>query len=248
MNPASANRPIRLVIVAIPAHNEAARIEACLSSIDEAARRWPGPVLTVVGADACTDATGAIVDTYVPRAMSLSIVRGRWRRASPTRRAAVAHALASPAVGAVDDGIWIANTDADCRVATDWLTRQLDEAERGVDVLTGVVTLDPRDAASGLQAAFAAHYQRRPGEPAHVHAANLGIRASAYTSIGGWRSSTSVGEEHHLMRAAARRGLRVAHADDLVVLTSARTVGRVPGGFASVLRRLQHAEPIAESA
>ncbi len=230
---------IEFVVVAVPAHNEADRIGRCLASIDHAARRWGGPVVTVVAADACTDATVTIATSLQTRAMSITVVDGRWRRASPTRRAAVAHTMESSRDGCGDEHTWIANTDADCVVDDDRLIRQVAEAERGADVVAGVVTLDPRDTSSTLQAAFAAHYHRRRGDRPHTHAANLGIRASAYRQVGGWRASTSIGEEHHLMRAAADRDLRIVCLDDLSVHTSGRTSGRVPGGLASVLRRLQ---------
>ncbi|MEO5898985.1 MAG: glycosyltransferase [Ilumatobacteraceae bacterium] len=241
--------PIELVVVAIPARNEEQRIAACLASIDNAARRWGGPVIAVVGADGCTDATAHLVATMPAMAMTLAVVEGTWRRPSSTRRAAVVHALALGGGRCASDRTWIANTDADGAVDSDWITRQVASADSGVDLVAGVVALDPEDTPVSLQASFAAHYQLLPGERRHVHAANLGIRASVYRAIGGWRASTAIGEEHHLVRAAVRSGATVSWADDLVVRTSGRTMGRVRGGFASVLSRLDRdVASVADSA
>ncbi len=240
---------IDLIVVAIPAHNEGGRIASCLGHVDGAARRWGGPVMTVIAADACADETVSEATSFRPSAMSVDVIAGTWRRASPARRAAVERALEMVGGGMGHERIWIANTDADCSVDSDWLVRQVAEADRGVDLVAGVVDLDGHDTSVALHAAFAAHYQLRPGDRPHVHAANLGIRASAYDELGGWRRSTSIGEEHHLVAGALRRRMQIAWPDDLVVRTSGRTTGRVPGGFASVLRRLQRAEDgIADSA
>jgi hypothetical protein len=241
--------PIELVVVVVPARNEEQRVVGCLAAIDSAAQRWGGPVLTVVGADACTDATASVISALRPAAMTTTVLEGTWRRASATRRAGVERALALASDHRDAGRIWIANTDADCTVDHDWITRQVASANRGVDVVAGVVALDPEDAPLALQASFAAHYQRVAIARPHVHAANLGIRASVYRKIGGWRSSTAIGEEHHLVRAAARGGATIGWADDLVVRTSARTTGRVRGGFASVLGRLERGDvAVADSA
>ena len=71
-----------------------------------------------------------------------------------------------------------------------------------------------------------------------MHAANLGLRADVYEAIGGWSAHTVVGEDHELWRR-----LRIAGADliqplDVPVVTSSRTAGRIVGGFASTLARL----------
>ncbi|MEU8953243.1 glycosyltransferase [Streptomyces sp. NPDC048518] len=58
--PASAPAPAALAVV-VPAHDEQHRIGTCLHSLRRAAARTaPVPVLIVVAADACTDATAAV--------------------------------------------------------------------------------------------------------------------------------------------------------------------------------------------
>jgi hypothetical protein len=241
--------PVDVVIVAVPARNEEDRIGECLARVDRAAAHWGGTVLTVIGTDSCTDATSTVARGFVPIAMQMLVVNGIWRRPSRARRAIVGRALEIVASATPLEKVWIANTDADCLVGPDWLERQVAMADRGVDLVAGVVTLDPSDTSTSLLASFAAHYQRSPGDRGHVHAANLGIRASAYERTGGWRASTAIGEEHHLVRAAMTNGATIVCSDELVVATSSRTRGRVRGGFASVLHRLQHdGGPVADSA
>ena len=75
----------------------------------------------------------------------------------------------------------------------------------------------------------------------HVHAANFGVRADAYAGGRGWLARTVVGEEHDLWRRLGRSGFRVTQPLDVAVRTSARRHGRVVGGFASWLARLEGA-------
>ncbi len=72
--------PIELVVVAVPARNEERRIAACLASLDNAARRWGGQVIAVVGADGCTDATAHLVATMPATAMTSRAALARGRR------------------------------------------------------------------------------------------------------------------------------------------------------------------------
>jgi glycosyltransferase involved in cell wall biosynthesis len=240
---------IGTVVVAIPARNEQDRLGACLDSVDRAAQRWGGRVLTVVGADNCTDATASIARGFVGKATTVHTVEGVWRRPSSVRRAIVGHVCDELGPAAMRR-LWIANTDADCAVPVDWISRQVALADDGVDVVAGIVKLDPSDTPVHLLAAFTAHYQQREGAArGHVHAANLGLRGSTYRGVGGWRTSTAIGEEHHLVNAAVRRDATISWADDLVVRTSGRTTSRVRGGFATVLDRLQReSAAVADSA
>jgi hypothetical protein len=78
----------------------------------------------------------------------------------------------------------------------------------------------------------------------HGHAANLGVRADLYETVGGWSEQSIVGEDHALWCRLLAAGAAVHQPTDVVVTTSGRTAGRVVGGFASRLARLQrHAEP-----
>lgn len=209
---------------------------SCLESIDEAAAAWTGDVLTVVGADSCVDPTAALSRRFRSRSMRTFVIEGSWGSASRARQASIVHGLLQFA--ARDASTWIANTDADCRVPPSWIARQVTEADGGADVVLGVVQLDaatpPR-----LAARFAALYDPREGAThPHVHAANFGLRASAYRHTGGWNHRVVVGEEHELLHRALTAKQAVVRLADHHVITSGRTVSRVDGGFASVLASL----------
>lgn len=224
-------------MVTVPARNEAAAIRRCLASLDQAAAAVPGvEVLIVVAADTCHDETVVLARGCPLRhARRVIVVEGAWRGVGAARAAAAAAGLAL--VGPRVAGVWLASTDADCAVDVDWLTAQLAHANAGGDAVAGIVRLD--DAApTRLRGEFAAAYAVAGARHRHVHAANFGLRAAAYLDAGGWYVHAVVGEEHRLWRQLGRRGWRTVQPTDVVVTTSARTHGRVVGGFASNLARL----------
>jgi hypothetical protein len=232
-----ARAPITTVVVAVPARDEAASVAACLRSIDRAAAAVAGiRVVTVVAADRCHDATAACAAATPTGYMAVVVAEGSWRGPGAARAAAVAAALAH----VPDDpgATWIASTDADCVVADDWLQMQLAHADAGCDATAGIVRLDLA-APAWLRAEFAAAYGVTGAFHRHVHAANLGVRASAYVAVDGWSPHAVVGEDHNLWQRLRRAGHAVVQPVDVVVTTSARTHSRVIGGFASALARLE---------
>ena len=81
-----------------------------------------------------------------------------------------------------------------------------------------------------------------------MHAANLGLRADVYRAIGGWSTHTVVGEDHDLWRRLSLAGADVIQPLDVPVATSSRTTGRIIGGFASSLARLDRLPDEMQSA
>lgn len=233
--PAVAGRPAyRHVIVAVPARDEAATVSECLASIDEAAARVEVSVTISLAADSCVDDTVARAHARPLETACLTVVEGSWGRAGGARAAAVAHALVR--VGGAD-GVWIANTDADCRVPANWLSVQLQHGRTAAGV-AGIVTLDPVTTPAQLLHAFRRTYHLDGAHHRHVHGANLGMWADEYLAAGGWSSRTRVGEDHDLWNAVRRGGRPVAQIVESVVVTSARIRSRVHGGFATDLDRL----------
>lgn len=228
-------RPLRCrhVIVAVPARDEAMSIETCLASIEAAALQLRVPVTVSLAADSCTDDTAERARSAVLRRTRLEVVEGTWGRAGAARAAAVAHVLERfPRFAS----IWIANTDADCVVPIDWLATQLALRE-SVAATAGMVTLDSTTSPH-LLSAFRRTYRIDGDRHPHVHGANLGVSADAYIAVGGWCTTTEVGEDHLLWNAIRCGGFPVTQTTGLMVATSARTVGRVEGGFATDLSLL----------
>ena len=69
----------------------------------------------------------------------------------------------------------------------------------------------------------------------HVHGANLGIRGDVYRAAGGF-PALAEHEDVDLVSRARLAGARVVVSDGGCVLTSGRTTGRTPGGYARHLR------------
>jgi glycosyltransferase involved in cell wall biosynthesis len=234
--PAVRRARIATVVVAVPAHDEEAHLGRCLRSIDAAAGRCHRiRTLVVVAADRCRDSTVAVARRTPMTNAELRVIEGRWFGASAARAAAVGAGLGRD--GIAESSTWLANTDADCTVPAGWLAAQLRHAATGADAVAGVVALDAT-ASHQLRAAFAERYTVGVDAHGHAHAANLGVRAVAYRAAGGWLARAVVGEEHDLLRRLDRRGWQVVRPLDPAVVTSARLRGRVPGGFASWLGRL----------
>lgn len=239
-----AHAPIERIVVAVPARDEGTTIADCLASIDAAAAVAGLPTRIVVAADSCRDATAGVVRRYGARHRSsrhadVTVVEGRWGRAGAARRAAVAAAL-------IDlervDRVWIANTDADTTVPVEWLRDQVLIATRHAAV-AGVVDLDPATVPPVLLDRFRSTYRVDDGVHAHVHGANLGVRADVYRAAGGWCAATVVGEDHGLWSRIVAVGASTVHSTALRVITSGRTSSRVEGGFASDLDALVRLRP-----
>ena len=212
---------IRRIGVVIPARDEEERIGRCLASVVEAAAAVALPVDITVVADGCLDRTVAV-------ARSFRGVRVLEIESSNVGAARAAGARAVLAHGAD----WIANTDADSTVPPNWLAVQLALAELGHDLVVGTVRPDFAELSDEQVAAWRAGHVA--GEPnGHVHGANLGVRASAFLAVGGYRELP----EHEDADLVARlAGARIVASDAAEVVTSGRSIGRTPGGYARYLR------------
>ena len=167
----------------------------------------------------------------------MHVVEGRWLGAGRARAAAIESALSRLDVRDPST-VWIVNTDADCVVPDGWLRRHVAHAT-GAHAVAGTVGLDPTATPVSLLALFSSTYELHGPTHQHVHAANLGVRADAYLAVGGWSRHTVVGEDHELWRRLQSAGLALRQPTDVTVVTSNRTIGRVHGGFASALAKLE---------
>ena len=203
------------VAVVIPARDEADLIERCLRSI--------GDERVIVVADGCRDDTAAIA-----RRLGAEVIEIDVATVGTARAIGCDNALLDPDVD------WIACTDADSVVPANWLQVQRRLADSGSDVVVGTVRPDFTDLTELQTRAWLATHQ--PGVAnGHVHGANLGISAAAYLTAGGF-APVSEHEDNDLLARLAAAGFTVTPTAAIEVMTSGRTFGRTPGGYARYLR------------
>lgn len=225
----------RLAVV-IPARNEERRLPRCLDAIGQAEselrRTHPSaaPSRVVVVLDRCTDGSRELMAGWP----SVEVVLSDHGQVGAARALGVRRALRSsgelPAPG------WIACTDADSAVPTDWLVTHLAQARSGTELLLGLVQPDPAELAPELLRRWTRAHRLTDGHP-HVHGANLGISADMYRRAGGF-PLVSAHEDVQLTARVRQLGGRVVSTASSPVLTSARTSGRAPAGMAGYLTEL----------
>jgi hypothetical protein len=150
----------------------------------------------------------------------------------------------------------ILTTDADGRVAEDWVARNLAWLRAGMDAVCGMAAIDPVDEAAipaQLIADDAAETRYtelldhidsildpRPYDawPRHTHrsGASIAVGAAIYRAVGGM-PHVPHGEDRALIDALDRRDCKVRHDRRLEVIVSGRLVGRAEGGMAATISR-----------
>lgn len=224
------------VSVIVPAHDEAELLGGALRSIATAAEAVELPVLLVVVLDRCSDASAALAAEAVDRYARLEVrpVAGRFPHVGAVRSAGVAEAVRARA-SVPARRHWTAHTDADTVVPPHWLSRQVEIADSGVDLVIGTAVPDE---APGTLASRLWHERHLlvEGHTA-VHGANLGIRLDGLLAIGGF-AELGVGEDVETVRRLRASGVSWTATDTTRVTTSARRKGRVHGGFSGFMRRL----------
>jgi glycosyltransferase involved in cell wall biosynthesis len=224
---------IRSIGVVVPARNEEKRLPACLKAIRTAACR-PGmpPVRIIVVADDSTDDTELVAASAGAEVLPL-----RARNAGAARAAGFDRLARTSSVPMHE--LWLATTDADSRVPSYWLDRQLQWRSDGWDAVVGTVVVeDWSEHSDETRKLFAQHYGPSRDGHAHVHGANLGISGTAFCQIGGF-PALAVAEDHALVTALSRIGCRIARPGGLPVVTSARRDPRAAHGFGSLLCSLK---------
>lgn len=228
---APASRAYDRAVVVIPAHNEKADLPACLRAVLTAALCVPIPVTVIVVLDASDDDSVRLAGRYGPDVHFVSV---------DAHNVGAARAVGfgyGRSLCSEDDECWYATTDADSRVDPDWLIHQL---ELGVDMVLGVVRVASwRQRPAELADRFARAYDTGPGHDGHphIHGANMGFSARAYWRVGGFRALPT-GEDVDLVQQFEAAGYRIHRDTELSVITSARTQGRAPQGFAHYLSQL----------
>lgn len=222
------------VAVVIPARNEERLIRRCLAAVQVAAdtvraHREGTSVAVYVVLDHCTDRTADIVAEHREVA-PLPIRAGMVGKARAAGVRAFAETVADPSRA------WVANTDADSVVPSDWLVNHLVAADDGYAMMVGMVALDRSSATRELLEAWGPEVEVADGHP-HVYGANLGLTLQTYLRLGGF-AEVAAHEDAGLVRAARERGLAVLASAPSRVLTSPRLQSRAPDGLGAYLRAL----------
>lgn len=238
--------PELAAIVVVPARDEEELVGACmralLSQRGISPRAWE--ILLVL--DSCADATfevarGAIAGSPMITLHALSV---ETRGAGGARAAGMDLACRRlESVGPA--GGLIATTDADSRVAPDWLIRQLEATRRGAEVIGGRISLDSAGARNLAQSTLerrrnhhlgrlAAACEEGPAEHPFFGGASIGITTMAYRAIGGMEPVEAL-EDEALARRLRSHGIEIHRLDAVRVTTSARMQGRASAGLAIAL-------------
>ncbi|MFH6783827.1 MULTISPECIES: glycosyltransferase [Methylobacterium] len=259
--------PAPRCIVAVPVRNEVDRIAACLAALAGQAEIGAGALGIVLFLNNCTDGTAEVVAALAPRLrLPIRVIERDFAGANAgwARREAMEAAAAwleegvqgeTCEDGTAPDGV-ILTTDADSRVPSDWVARNLAALARGADAVAGTIALDAAEAAclpealhargrlegayEALLIALEARIDPVAHDPWPRHAtrsgATLAVRLSAYRAAGGM-PAVPLGEDRAFVAALLAADARVRHAPDIVVVTSGRLDGRAPGGAADTIRR-----------
>jgi glycosyltransferase involved in cell wall biosynthesis len=217
-------------VVVVPAHNEIDHLPHSLAALTAASMHLPVPVLIVVVLDACDDGSERLAGRFGPNVHFVSVDAGNVGAA----RAAGFEYARSVCAGVEPARMWFATTDADSVVGSRWL---LQMTAPGADMVLGTVRIPLRRLPVEVARRYLSAYNSKGPGHNHIHGANMGFRADAYWSVGGFGELAS-GEDVDLVRRFESAHMRIHRDAKLSVATSARPVGRAPGGFAHYLRGL----------
>jgi cellulose synthase/poly-beta-1,6-N-acetylglucosamine synthase-like glycosyltransferase len=249
-------------VVAIPVRDEEERLPACLRALARQRDRLgqaipPTLVRVVVFANNCTDRSAGLARKLgAGLSLEVRVVEARLppagAHAGAARRAAMDLAAAWLAEAGDRDGV-ILTTDADSRVAPNWIAENLAAFAAGAEAVLGRIDLDEEGArlpeALHRRGELEDTYERLLTElswlldplghdpwPHHatISGASLGVTRAAYCRVGRL-PRVPVGEDKALIALLSRHDARIRHCPTAHVITSGRTHGRAPGGVADAL-------------
>lgn len=228
---------IERVGVVVPARDEAVLLPRCLRALDTAAewlltKRPQVRVSVIVVLDSCVDGSASAVGRH-PDVLAAPTCAGNVG-------AARQHGVRRLVVAAAPD--WFCTTDADSAVPVDWLVHQVDAAVAGVHLLLGTVVPDDTEISPAQFARWQARHSDGDGH-GYVYGANLGFSRQALDATGGFRPLPAH-EDVDFADRVKETGLRWTASAAIPVLTSARTIGRTPDGFAGYLREDLEDRPV----
>jgi hypothetical protein len=250
-------------IIAIPARNEAGRLERCLAAIAVQRTRCGTPIApnafeVLLLANNCTDATADIARRVACRLPFPARIIERvlpWHSATAggARRTVMEEAARRLGVRHAE-GV-ILTTDADSTISHTWFADNMRHLDEGADCVAGYIDAEPleivdlgsvflcrgrlEDTYLSQVAEIYARCDPRSHDPWPNHrvssGASLAVRLSAYRAVGGLPSKAR-GEDIAFTDLLDRNGFKVRHALDVSVVTSCRLDGRATGGAADTMR------------
>ncbi|WP_245479832.1 glycosyltransferase [Hansschlegelia zhihuaiae] len=224
-----------------------------------AAQDLPGVLPVVIALNNTTDNSREVVERIAGELRSFIAIRVDERIFPPEAvHAGSARRLAMD-IGVelldADGQAVLITTDADARPPADWVRRNLEAIERGVDLVGGALVLDDEEHISPLVRsrwdALAAYWRAVRAtedeidpvswDPPPRHGdhtgGSLAVTVAAYRASGGVPAIPD-GEDRALVTAARAKGFRLAHPIDVWTRVSARTDARAAGGMAAKLKEL----------
>ena len=249
--------PLRAIVV-VPARDEQERIGPCLLALGNQRHIDPSGFEVFLVLDHCHDDTRgrALASASAPGRLTLTILDSLIPGVGHARRAGMDAACRRLLYAGVPNGL-IATTDADSRVAPDWLAVQLELAADGARAIGGHIELDSQEAALLPPGVLASRHNQarerlasirggdacgRDGSVLCEHhqfsGASLAVTAGTYEEIGGLPNIDAL-EDEALQRLLEERNIPIVRSKRVRVTTSARTDGRAPRGLA---RDLGHAD------
>jgi hypothetical protein len=255
--------PSLRVAVAIPARDEAKTLPRLVAALD-AQRGAAGSPFACGEAEAlvvlnnCADRSAAVLAALAasrPWLRSVSVTLGPDdAHVGRARQLAMDAACARLLEAGRPDGL-VLSTDADSEPEPDWIAQTVAEVAAGADAVGGRALLRADERAAlepGVRRLYLLDlaYRRALEElrdlyapdlhdplPRHHHhfGASLAVTARTYAWVGGLPAVPS-SEDVALADALVEAGARLRHSPGVRVRTSARSVGRAPGGLADAFR------------
>ncbi len=241
----------RRVCVCVPARDEAERLPTLLQSLF--AQDWPGLLPVVVALNNTTDHSRAVVDELARRLRGKLAIHIDERTFAPETAHAGSARRRAMDVGvellSADKRAVLLSADADARPPADWVRRNVEAIDRGVELVGGALVLDDAEAVSPLIRSkwdtLAAYWRAVraiedrgdpvPWDPPPRHGdhtgASLGVTIAAYDAVGGI-PPIPTGEDISFVLRAREKGFRLAHPIDVWTRVSPRTDARASGGMA----------------
>lgn len=239
---------IKFVGVVVPIHNERQRLPDAMASLAVATMSTTVPVSLVFVLDACTDDSERIGrgQSDLSPLAAYHWIPTVHRRASSARSSGVEKVVTETGLlGIAPRDVAVLTTDADTTVPKEWISDHVVRLDSGDDAVAGIVDLERSAESDGFYERWRHDYSehfRRDGSHPHVHCANLAVRLSCLNAAGGFGHHERAEDIDLWRRLEATPNIRLRSDHASLVTTSARSDGRVDGGFATALNVLYRTE------